>query len=143
MYAWEHAFSDKEVTEWINENMMRYDRDGYSYWAAIEKTANRLIGVSGLIVEYVEDKKYIGVGYIYNKAYWRKGYAIESASACVRYAFNQLQTDEITAQIRPENMPSRKVADKLGMKLKGQFIRHYKGKELPHLLYILTKGEYT
>lgn len=138
MYAWEHTFSDIEVTDWINENIMRYGRDGYSYWAVIEKATNQLIGVSGLIVEYVDDEKYIGVGYIYNKAYWHRGYAIEGASACVNYAFDILHLDEITAQIRPENEASRKVAEKLGMNVKKQFIRHYKGKDMPHLLYSRT-----
>lgn len=41
MYAWEHAFSDEEVVQWIDENIMRYNRDGYSYWAVIEKVSDR------------------------------------------------------------------------------------------------------
>ena len=45
MYAWEHAFSDKEAAEWINENVMRYKRDGYSYWAVIKKDTDQLVGV--------------------------------------------------------------------------------------------------
>lgn len=65
---------------------MRYSRDGCSYWAVIEKSSNQLIGVTGLIAEEADKEKYLGVGYIYNKAYWNKGYAFESASACVEYA---------------------------------------------------------
>ena len=30
MYAWEKSFSDDEVLEWINKNIDRYKRDGYS-----------------------------------------------------------------------------------------------------------------
>ena len=44
MYAWEHAFSDEEVCQWIDENILRYERDGYSYWAVIEKASGDLIG---------------------------------------------------------------------------------------------------
>lgn len=135
MYAWEHAFSDAEVSEWINECIMRYNRDGFSYWAVIEKASGHLIGVAGLIAEEADDENYIGIGYIYNKAYWNKGYAFESASACVKYAIDVLHTGEITAQIRHDNASSRKVAEKLGMHIKKQFIKHYNGKEIPHLLY--------
>ena len=38
MYAWEKSFSDDEVLEWINKNIDRYKRDGYSYFLAIDKT---------------------------------------------------------------------------------------------------------
>jgi RimJ/RimL family protein N-acetyltransferase len=138
MYAWEHAFSDTEVTEWINENITRYERDGYSYWAVIEKTSSQLIGVTGLIAEKVDDENYVGVGYIYRQLSWGHGYAFEAASACVDYAINMLHLNEVTAQIRPENNASRKVAEKLGMTVKKHFVKKYKGKDMPHVLYSLT-----
>lgn len=138
MYAWEHAFSDKEVSEWIDENIMRYDRDGYSYWAVIEKDTNQLIGVTGLISEQTDDEKYVGIGYIYRKSSWKLGYALEGALACVKYAFETLHIDEVTAQIRPNNLSSRKVAEKLGMTIKKEFVRNYKGKEMKHFLYSRT-----
>lgn len=139
MYAWEHAFSDDEVSEWIAENRMRYERDGYSYWAVIEKATNELVGVAGVIAEQVQDEKYLGIGYIYNKLFWKKGYAFEAAKACVKYAFETLRVPEVTAQIRPENASSRKVAEKLDMTIKKEFIKNYKGKEMPHLLYSRTR----
>lgn len=138
MYAWEHAFSDEEVIQWIDENIMRYERDGYSYWAVIEKTSDRLIGVTGLISEEADNENYVGIGYIYKKSHWGNGYAFEAASACINYAFNVLHLNEITAQIRPENTASRKVAERLGMSIKKQFIRHYKNKDMLHLLYTRT-----
>jgi len=138
MYAWGHAFSDAEVSEWIDENIMRYDRDGYSYWAVIEKSSNKLIGVTGLILEEADGEKYTGIGYIYNKAYWGNGYAFEGAAVCMEYAINTLDISEITVQVRPDNISSRKIAEKLGMSVKKSFIRQYKGKDVSHLLYSCT-----
>lgn len=135
MYAWEHAFSDAEVSQWIDKNIARYSSDGYSYWAVIEKGTNQLIGVSGLLQEQTEGEKNVGIGYIYNKLYWNYGYAFEGALGCVKYATETLHLDEITAQIRPTNLPSRKLAEKLGMTVKKEFIKHYQGKEMEHLLY--------
>ena len=139
MYAWEHAFSNDEVADWINENRMRYEKDGYGYWAVIHKMSDRLIGVCGLLKEQADYENYVGLGYIFNKDYWGRGYALESASACVDYAFHTLKVKELTAQIRPNNLPSRKVAEKLGMEVKKEFIKRYRGKEMLHLIYFLER----
>lgn len=139
MYAWEHAFSNDEVADWINENRMRYEKDGYGYWAVIHKMSERLIGVCGLLKEQADYENYVGLGYIFNKDYWGRGYALESASACVDYAFHTLKVKELTAQIRPNNLPSRKVAEKLGMEVKKEFIKRYRGKEMLHLIYFLER----
>lgn len=93
----------------------------------------------GYLPKRAGDENYIGVGYIYSKALWGKGYVFESASACIDYAFNVLQINEITAQIRPENAASRKAAEKLGMVVKKQFTRNYKGKDMLYLLYSRIK----
>ena len=135
MYAWEHAFSDVEVVNWINENILRYDKDGYGYWAVIEKSSHHFIGVCGLIAEQADAERCVGIGYIFHKQYWGNGYAVESAEACVHYAFDVLKLNKITAQIRPNNLSSRKVAEKLGMTVKKQFMKEYKGRDLVHLLY--------
>ncbi len=139
MYAWEHAFSEQEVIDWIAANIRHYASDGYSYWAAIEKSSGRLIGVTGLIAEKAEHENYLGLGYIFYKSFWHQGFALEAARACVDYAFKHLPIDEITAQIRPNNLSSCKLAEKLGMTIKKKFIKHYKGKDMEHLLYSLSR----
>ncbi|MDE7191338.1 MAG: GNAT family N-acetyltransferase [Clostridia bacterium] len=139
MYAWEHAFTDDEVYEWIEKNMARYNSDGYSYFAAIDKKTNNFVGVIGPLVEEIEGVKYIGIAYILNKKYWGMGYATEGATACINYAFDILHADKIIAQIRPNNLPSRRVAEKLNMKIEGQYIKNYNNTDMPHLIYSLTK----
>ena len=135
MYAWEHAFTDDEIHDWIAENILRYTRDGYSYWAVICKNTERLIGVCGLLQESANDKNYLGIGYIFAKAFWHQGYAFECAAACKTYAFDRLHPPLLTAQISPGNSASRKVAAKLGMSELEQINRVYRGKTMPHILY--------
>ena len=141
MYAWEHAFSDDEVTDWMEQNLMRYDRDGYSYWAVMEKSTGDLVGLCGLLAEKAGDESDLGVGYIFGKKYWHRGYAQESASACVDYAFRTLGAGHVTAQIRPNNLPSVKVAERLGMTVRSQFLKRYRGKDMIHLIYYLEKQD--
>lgn len=139
MYAWEHAFTDSEVWEWIDKNLIRYCEQGYSYYAVIEKSENKFIGVMGPLVEQIDDTSYVGIGYILDKAFWKKGYALEGAKACMEYAFYELKANMVIADIRPENSSSCKVAQKLGMKVIGKHIKYYNGKQLLHYIYAKEK----
>ncbi|TCT15584.1 RimJ/RimL family protein N-acetyltransferase [Natranaerovirga pectinivora] len=139
MYAWEEGFSDEEIVKWINENIRRYEKDGFSYYAAIEKNTGQLIGVMGPLIENIKGKKHIGVAYILHKDYWNKGYASEGVKESINYAFSTLNAQKVIAQIRPNNLSSRKVVEKLGMNIEGEYIKVYKGKEMPHLIYSIEK----
>lgn len=139
MYAWEHGFSQEEVRGWMERTFARYREDGFGHFAAIEKETGAFVGVIGPIVEVVEDVPYMGLGYLLKKQYWGKGYATEGADACMQYAFTVLGAQKVIAEIRPENLPSRRVAERLGMQVEREFIKHYRGKEMPHLIYSKTR----
>lgn len=142
MYAWEHEFSDEEITEWVDKNLIRYEKDGFSYFIGIEKETKQIIGVIGPLVEEIDGQSYIGIAYIINKEFWGKGYAYEGAQACIEYVFRELNVDKVIAQIRPNNMASRKVAERLGMTIEGEYIKYYQDKEMPHLIYSIQNRNY-
>ena len=75
------------------------------------------------------------IGYLFAKRFWHNGYAIEAAKACKEYAFNVLNVSEICSIIRVTNSASRAVAERNGMTVCGQFVKHYYGMDMPHLLY--------
>lgn len=49
--------------------------------------------------------------------------------------FQHLEADKVIAQIRPNNLPSRKVAEEPGMKIESEYMKPYKGKEMLYLIY--------
>ena len=53
MYAYEHAFSDEEVDQWLARQLERYERDGFGLWAVIEKKSGELIGQCGLTLSLI------------------------------------------------------------------------------------------
>jgi ribosomal-protein-alanine N-acetyltransferase len=73
------------------------------------------IGRCGL--QYLGDTGSVEVGYTLAKPYWGQGYATEAARACVEYGFGVLGLPRIVAIARPENAASRRVLEKLGMRL--------------------------
>lgn len=141
MWAYEHAFSDLEVTLWLERQLERYCKNGFGLMAVILKTTNELIGQTGITWQDWDGRRVPEIGYIFNKAYWHQGYAIEAASACKRYCFDILGLNEVYSIIRDNNCPSQKVAVKNGMKKIGETIKYYWNVKMPHHIYRITKDE--
>lgn len=138
MYAWEHGFSHDDVRGWIERQLVRYAKDGIGYFAVILKASGRLIGQVGLMNTMMRGEKVVEVGYIFDNMYWHKGYALEATQYLVGYAFDKLGLAAVYCSIRPENRPSVRVAEKLGMLLFGSHTVVYNGKKMPHLIYKLN-----
>jgi [ribosomal protein S5]-alanine N-acetyltransferase len=105
----------EEVANRIRRNQELYREFGYGRWAVILPDGE-LIGDCGLIWQEVGNASRLEVGYVLRKDQWGNGYATEAARACVDHAFAVGQP-EVIALIRPENTPSIRVAERLGMKL--------------------------
>ncbi len=140
MYAYEHAFSDDEVTAWLTKNLKRYKKDGFGLWAVILKESGEVIGQCGLTLQDIgNQKKVLEVGYLFQKAFWHKGYATEAAIACKNYAFETLGAKEVFSIIRDSNIASQNVAKRNGMTISGKIVKHYYNMDMPHLLFKAVK----
>ncbi len=139
MKYYEHVFTDDEVLDWYNRQIDRYKNDGIGLWGVILKETGKMIGQIGLTVQLVEDTKEIEIGYLLNRRFWHKGFAIEAAAACKDYAFNVLNLTRVVSIIRDINTPSQKVAEKNGMQIEKEFTKHYYGMDMKHVLYVIEK----
>ena len=88
-------------------------------WAMIEKSTNDFIGWTGL--KFVTEPRnnqinFYDLGYRLIKRYWGKGFATESAIASVEYGYEKLQLDDIYGMADMNNLASRKVLEKAGLK---------------------------
>jgi [ribosomal protein S5]-alanine N-acetyltransferase len=110
------AALDREGAQgWIERNLKRYQENGFGKWAMVLKASGEFIGDCGCVVQEVEGKNEIEVGYLVRRDLRGNGYATEAARACIEYAFVQLGADRVISMIRPENQRSRRVAEKNGM----------------------------
>lgn len=141
MYAYEHAFEDAEVQEWLDRQLKRYEDYGFGLWAVILKENDRMIGQCGLTMQDCDGKQVPEVGYLFERAYWHQGYAAEAAIACREYAFHVLRFDEVYSIIRDNNLASKKVAERNEMEVRGSFVKHYYGMDMPHLIYSVKKNK--
>jgi [ribosomal protein S5]-alanine N-acetyltransferase len=116
MFYWPKCYSRAEAADWIARQQKRYATDGVGYWLALNKASGQPVGQAGLLVQQVDGVEEIGLGYILHRTFWRMGFASEAATASMDYAFKALGRSRVIALIRPENVPSQRVALKLGMK---------------------------
>lgn len=142
MYAYEHAFSDEEAKNWLNNQYKRYNDKGFGLWAVILKSSGKMIGQCGLTMQNIPEKQVLEIGYLFQKAYWHQGYAIEAAIGCKDYAFQVLNAKEVYSIIRDNNISSQNVAKRNGMVPYTEFTKHYYEIDMPHIVYRITKEEY-
>lgn len=137
MAAWEYDFTDVDVYGWINKNKVLYERYGLGYFLLEEKTSGSIAGQAALMPDSINGEEYYEIGYILKRECWGQGYATEAAAGLAKYAKEKLCKDVVIFEIRPENGRSRRVAERLGAKESGSFIKNVRGKEMKHLIYKL------
>jgi RimJ/RimL family protein N-acetyltransferase len=103
------------VEQWIERNRQRYQHDGVGLWAMELKKTQELIGDCGIIAQQVEGEPLYEIGYHLRRDHWGQGLATEAAIACRDWAFKNLKANRLISLIRPENLPSRRVAERNGM----------------------------
>ena len=57
----------------------------------------------------------IDIGFRFFKKFWNKGYATESAIACLELGFHKFNLQQIVGRARKENIASIKVLEKIGL----------------------------
>jgi [ribosomal protein S5]-alanine N-acetyltransferase len=138
MQHYPRMFNRSDAEEWVERNLRRYIEHGYGLFAVTLKDSGELIGDCGMVKQHLEDETALEVGYHFRRDQWGHGYATEAARACMELAFRDYGAEKVISLIRPENAPSRRVAERNGMKLERQII-HY---GLPHLVYAMRREHY-
>ena len=131
-------FDRAACVDWILRNRTRYANDGYGLWAMILKSTGDLIGDCGLVRQTVDGVDELEIGYHVRRDLWGQGYASEAAQACRDYAFARFSVDRLISLIRPENLASRRVAEKNGMTVWKEVMRA----NLLHYVYAIKRDQF-
>lgn len=107
----------QEMADWIDRNLKRYEEFGHGIWAVIRKADQQFVGDCGLVIQDVNGVLELEVAYHFNKKFWGKGFAAEAARGCMDYARTKLDRSRIISMVRPENLASRRVAERNGLKI--------------------------
>jgi ribosomal-protein-alanine N-acetyltransferase len=137
MRYYPHPFSREDASRWIERNLRRYSDDGHGLWAMVSTASDEFVGNCGLVKQWVDGREEVEVGWLVARRWWNQGFATEAATACRDYGFDVLNMDRLISMIRPENVPSRRVAEKIGMSVDKELI--WGNGDFLHLVYALSK----
>jgi RimJ/RimL family protein N-acetyltransferase len=132
-FTGDKPFKNIEEAQALITNYDQYEKYKMGRWTVLAKQTNEYLGWCGL--KYHEDVKEVDIGFRFHQKYWGRGYATESAAACLKYGFENLNLNRIIGRVLKENMASIKVLEKIGMKLEKEELLH----DAPGLIYFIEK----
>ncbi len=100
-----------------------YERgDGYGFWAAIEKSSGDFLGWFHFRPAPGAPDDEPELGYRLRRSAWGKGYATEGSRALISKGFTDLGVRRVVASTYEDNVGSRRVMEKCGMR----FVRSFR-----------------
>ena len=115
MTYYAHPKSRDEALAWIEWNRGLYRERGFGLWIVSLRETGEFVGDCGLTTQMVGDTLDVEVGYHVRPGLQGRGYATEAAAACRDHARDTLGITRLIAIIDPANVPSQRVAEKVGL----------------------------
>ena len=106
----------KKLIQWFIERDLQNVKNGFigTNLVISLKETKKIIGWCGLQpFDPMPDKTEIFFGL--SPDYWKKGYMTEAARAVLKYGFEELYLEEIVAGVKPGNIASIRVLEKIGL----------------------------
>ena len=104
-----------DQTKAVLQKFLYWNKAGLpSPFAVVLRENDDVIGYCGFL-HHSEMPEEVEIGYRLDSAYWNRGLITEAARAVRDHAFGDLKLPRVISLIHPENIPSRRVAEKIGM----------------------------
>jgi [ribosomal protein S5]-alanine N-acetyltransferase len=130
-------FTEHKQTVAFIEKVMGWDRAGIpSQFAVLPRGEDAIVGYCGFF-HHAEVPGEVEIGYRLHPDYWNRGLITEAARAVRDHGFRDRKLSRVISLIHPENIPSRRVAEKNGMTIEKQIT--FRG--FPTLMYAITRPE--
>lgn len=122
--------SRADVAARLEANVAHWERFGFGLWLLRDRRTGEMVGRGGLQHTFACGLPEIEAGWAILPARWGQGLASELAEAAVSVGFGSLRLRSIIALVLPDNVASRRVAEKAGFGYEREVV--YVG--LPHVL---------
>jgi RimJ/RimL family protein N-acetyltransferase len=113
----------EESAQWIYWNRGLYRTHGYGLWL-LTTADGAFVGDCGLTPQVVDGVTELEVGYHVLPELQNRGYATEAAAASRDFARTVVGATRLIAIIHPDNRPSQRVAEKIGLRPEKRAVVH-------------------
>jgi ribosomal-protein-alanine N-acetyltransferase len=113
--GWLKNIGDRGVRTIEDARAYITDRFSQSLWLVVRDASGERLGMCGLVPKR-DGLDHPDIGYAYLERHAGKGYATEAARAVLRHAREVLGHGTILAITTPDNTPSQRVLEKIGLK---------------------------
>ena len=73
MYAYDGAFADAQVEQWLANQLRRYREEQVGLWLVELRESGEVIGQCGLTWQQIPDRRVLEVGYLFRYDFWHQG----------------------------------------------------------------------
>jgi RimJ/RimL family protein N-acetyltransferase len=125
-------YTEAEADQWFERQARQLAEHGMCMGALVEKSTNRVAGLSG--TQPLGSTTDLEIGWILARDAWGRGFATEAGAACMRYVLETLNRPRVVAIIDPGNEPSKRVAARLGMTYEATYTGEQLGHRFPEIV---------
>lgn len=139
MQFWPAPFTPEQTRAWLARSLDQYVTPGYGRLAVTLRESEAIIGDCGVLDAEIDGAREHDLGYIIHHRYWRQGYAVEAAGACLSHAIHTLGLQRVVANMAIDHLGSIRVAERLGMRRERAFA-NARNRGIMTYLYVFETG---
>ena len=131
-----HSLRDsQELLSWLTD-------EDFACWSILRNICQKVIGICFLHSFNLQHRR-AEIAFNLSRRHWGQGYATESVSAIIRFAFEKWNLNRIEGTCMLDNMASARVMEKVDMKFEGILRQHSLAKNKFHdlKLYSILRNE--
>jgi RimJ/RimL family protein N-acetyltransferase len=118
---WPQPLSEEAAAAWVRRAGASFSATGLGRMLVELRDGGVPIGDCGIVEAEINGRREYDLGYIIHHPYWRQGFGIECARACLEYGIHTLGLRRIVANMAHDNSASARVAERLGMRREASF----------------------
>jgi len=110
-------WSEEQIRNFVDRQISLYAERGFCRWRVLDAETRDFMGFCGVgyWVHALE------IGWWLARRYWGRGLATEAAQWALRDVFERVGLDHVVSVARVDNIASRRVMEKLGMRQQREF----------------------
>ncbi len=117
---WALPFTQEQAEQIVGELVAMEGPEKGEWWMAIVADATTAQVLGDLAFHLNDNGKTVEVGYTFDREHWGNGYAVESLTALVEYAFEELDVTRVFGMLHPDNPASAVLLERVGLLYEGR-----------------------